>query len=157
MTILFILLTFNSIVLTACNEYDGDYGRIENLVGINKIDDGIFRSFLITYLTYDSKLDYENIYYCLSEGYLKKYFPNVNNANEYKVYKQNYSERKEPEYLEIISWNKIEEDYYYVDLVSKTNAEGILIKITERYFFVKTDNQWKYDGLKRIDSKPIEE
>ena len=69
------------------------------------------------------------------------------------------SDRTKYEYIEILNIQKISEEKYQVDLISKTNLEGQDTLVKERYFFIKEGTQWKYDGLDSdfMEWLPLEE
>ena len=113
----------------------------------NIIVDLEFKSQLSEFLRLDSTLDYDNIYNYLSKRYLSKHFPDINSAQEYGIHMEEISDRTKCEYIEILNIQKISEEKYQVDLISKTNLEGQDTLVKERYFFVKEGVEWKYDGL----------
>ena len=122
----------------------------EILHGIALITDEQFKRDLLEYLAFDERLDYINIYRYLSKEYLKKYFPNIKNAEEYKKDMENSSERSALKYLEITKWTKLKKNHYEVKLILEENSEGEMMKVKALYFFVNENGKWKYDSEKLI-------
>lgn len=122
-------------------------GEIEEITikGINLVNDEIFRKQLFEFLHYDSKLDYKNKYYFLSKNYIGRYFPNVKTADHY-VKEMEYAEITERTNFEILNCILISENNYQIDLSYDTENEGYLQRMTVRYFFVKENGKWLYDG-----------
>ena len=140
-----------------CEQINSDNNTVNNLdhkqylslKGINMVKDGRFKDQFLSFLELDSKLKYEELYYYFSTNYLERLFllRDINSALEYKNDMEEYSDRTECKYLEILNVQMIAKEKYQVDLTLKTNLEGQMTLIKKRYFFVKEGVEWKYDGL----------
>ena len=133
------------------NEVNADKQVQGEICGVELITDEQFKRELLEYLAFVEKLDYINIYSYLSKDFLKKFknhFPTINNAEEYKNFMENKSERGTPKYLEITKWRESKKDEYEVELIFETNAEGEMVKIEALYYFVNENGKWKFNNRK---------
>lgn len=151
---LYLIIFFVLFLPVSC--YANDRDSAKAIPGSEVITDKQFKKTLLEYLALDEKLDYVKIYEYKSKNYLKRHFPNIKNAEEYKNDMRNTSERSAPKYLEIINWKKVNDSRYEVELIFEGMGEGELLKIKTRYYFIKENGKWKYDGLDIGNYKVIE-
>ncbi len=130
-----------------------------NIHGSELISDIKFKETVLHYLYYELKLDYINIYSYLSNNYLtqlRKFAPKVikdariTNAIEYKNF-MNSSELTYIDFEQITSYKEINKNNYQVGIIYLVNSEGENYKINSYYYFVKENNEWKFDHFKDIE------
>ncbi len=119
--------------------------QVKQIKGISLVTDKEFQNRLIQFMKLDIEQNYKEIYSkYLSKGYLKKYYIDVKNADEYEKSKDE-SQLFAIEFLEITYFRILRSDKYQVDLTRKDGYEGDEIIKKVKYLFIKENNQWEID------------
>jgi hypothetical protein len=151
--LIFLLIVLN-IIATCVNLNSADNQTKSNIIkdnelftikGLDQISDPEFKKALSQYLFLNEKNDYKQLYNFLSKEFLKEYFPNIKNADEYAIRIENISEVSEFKYLEITKI-QYQNNQYKVDIIVSGMAEGEMKKVKTTYFFIKENTGWKYNG-----------
>jgi hypothetical protein len=148
--LIFLLILLNIIATCVSANSDDNHIRSDSIKGftvkgMDQISDPEFKKMLSQYLFLDEKFSYKQLYDFYSKEYLKKYFPNIKNADEYALRMEN-SEVSELKYTGITQV-RYQENQYEVDIVFNAMSEGERQLIKTTYFFIKENNEWKYNGL----------